>query len=92
MCGCAARAEVNELRPGEDLIMSRLTMCFTAILIVNASAVGAQTPSQPTAPKKMTAPADAQKMKACQAEAARKNIKMSERSKFVMDCMTAKAK
>ena len=31
-------------------------------------------------------------MRACEKQAADQNIKMNERSKFVMECMTGKAK
>jgi hypothetical protein len=50
----------------------------------------AQTPMKPTAPQKMTSPEEARKMRDCQKQAADRNIKMDERAKFVMDCMTAK--
>jgi hypothetical protein len=38
----------------------------------------------------MTSPHEAQNMRACEKQAADQNIKMDERSKFVMDCMTTK--
>ncbi len=44
----------------------------------------------PSARDKMTAPAQAAKMRACEQKAAQQNIKMHERSKFVMDCMKTK--
>jgi hypothetical protein len=69
--------------------MSRPLICFTAILILNANAAGAQTSIKSTAPQKMMSPAEARKMHACEAQAAQKKIKMTDRSKFVMDCMTA---
>ncbi len=50
----------------------------------------AQTSMKPTAPQKMTSPEEARKMRDCEKQAADRNIKMDERSKFVMDCMTAK--
>jgi hypothetical protein len=62
------------------------------MLVVSAGAALAQTPMQPTAREKMTSPEQALKMQDCEKQAAQKNIKMNERSKFVMDCMTAKAK
>ena len=45
---------------------------------------------KPSAPQKMMSPDEAQKMRDCEKQAAQNNIKMDERSKFVMDCMTAK--
>jgi hypothetical protein len=45
---------------------------------------------KPSAPQKMMSPNEAQKMRDCEKQAAQNNIKMDERSKFVMDCMTAK--
>jgi hypothetical protein len=45
---------------------------------------------KPSAPQKMMSPAEATKMHACEKQAADQNIKMDRRSKFVMDCMTAK--
>jgi hypothetical protein len=44
----------------------------------------------PTAPEKMSSPADKQKMKACEARAAAQNVPMDQRAKFVMSCMTHK--
>ncbi len=72
--------------------MPRSFLRFTAMLIFGAGAALAQTPMAPTAPAKMTTPEQARKMQACEKQAALQNIKMNERSKFVMDCMTAKAK
>jgi hypothetical protein len=45
---------------------------------------------KPSAPEKMMSPGEAKKMQACEKQAADRHIKMDERSKFVMDCMTAK--
>lgn len=45
---------------------------------------------QPSAPQKMTSPDQARKMRNCEEKAAQNNIKMSERSKYVMDCMKEK--
>jgi hypothetical protein len=50
----------------------------------------AQSSMKPSAPQKMMSPAQARKMRACEQQAAQDNIKMDERSKYVMDCMTAK--
>jgi hypothetical protein len=44
----------------------------------------------PTAPDKMTSPAARAKMKKCEARAAAENVRMDQRAKFIMDCMTAK--
>jgi hypothetical protein len=75
------------------LIMPRLAMMFFVVaLAFIASSSLAQTPTKPTAPEKMTSPAEAKKMRACEALAAQRNVKMDERAKFVMACMTAQAK
>ena len=50
----------------------------------------AQPSMKPSAPQKMMSPAEAQRMRACEKQAADQNVKMDERSKFVMDCMTAR--
>jgi hypothetical protein len=50
----------------------------------------AQSSMKPTAPQKMMSPAEAKIMRACEKQAADQNIKMDERAKFVMDCMTSK--
>jgi hypothetical protein len=52
----------------------------------------AQSSMKPSAPQKMMSPDEAERMHDCQKQAARNNIKMDERAKYVMDCMTAKAK
>jgi psiF repeat len=52
----------------------------------------AQSSMKPSAPQKMMPPDQAQKMRDCEKQAADQNIKLDERSKFVMDCMMAKAK
>jgi hypothetical protein len=45
---------------------------------------------KPSAPQKMMSPSEEQKMRACEKQAADQNVKKDERSKFVMDCLTAK--
>jgi hypothetical protein len=60
-------------------------------VVLGVSAAGAQG-MKPTAPEKMMSPQEEKIMRACQREAARQNIKMDARAKYVMDCMTAKAK
>ena len=75
--------------------MPRPIASFTAVivsLVFAAVAANAQTPMKPSAPQKMTSPEQARKMRDCEQQAAQNNIKMDERSKYVMDCMTAKAK
>ena len=69
--------------------MPRLVVLLTAV-IVGLGAALAQTPMKPSAPQKMMSPEEAQKMRACEKQAADQNIKMDERAKFVMDCMTKK--
>lgn len=65
---------------------------LAAALIIFTGAAGAQTPMKPTAPQKMMSPGEAKKMAACKKLAAERNVAMNERSRFVMDCMTGKAK
>ena len=69
-------------------------MLRTIVLLMAASLLCgpayAQSSMKPSAPQKMMSPAEAQKMRACKKQAADQNIKMAERSQFVMDCMTAK--
>ena len=67
-------------------------LALSASLVFAAGVALAQTPMKPSAPQKMMSPDEAKKMHACEQQAAQQNIKKSERSKFVMDCMTAKAK
>ena len=69
--------------------MPRLVVLLSAA-IIGAGAALAQTPMKPSAPQKMMSPEEAQKMHACEKQAADQNIKMDERAKFVMDCMTKK--
>jgi uncharacterized cupredoxin-like copper-binding protein len=59
------------------------------LLGVIAASASAQQPMKPTAPAKMTSERDQKKMKECEARAAAQNVPMNQRSKFVMDCMTA---
>jgi hypothetical protein len=73
--------------------MPRRTGLLAAVIVSMGLAAGAglaQTPMKPTAPQKMMPPSEAEKMHACEKQAADQNIKMSLRSKFVMDCMTKK--
>jgi hypothetical protein len=69
--------------------MSRLVALLMAVMVGLGAAL-AQTPMKPSAPQKMMSPEEAQKMHACEKQAADQNIKMDERAKFVMDCMTKK--
>ena len=55
-----------------------------------AGAAAAQDDMKATAAKKMTSPAQARRMRECEQKAARLNIKINERAKFVMGCMTEK--
>jgi len=57
---------------------------------LGVGAACAQSPMKPSAPQKMMSPAEARIMRACEKQAADQNVKMDERSKYVMDCMTAK--
>jgi hypothetical protein len=64
----------------------------TLSLGLGAAAANAQSSMKPSAPQKMMSPEEARKMRGCEQQAVQNNIKMDERSKYVMDCMTAKAK
>ena len=71
--------------------MPRHIALLTAVgfsLVCGAAA--AQSTMKPSAPQKMMSPDEAQKMRDCEKQAAQNDVKMDERSKFVMDCMTAK--
>jgi hypothetical protein len=73
--------------------MPRAIALLTAVTLslgLGAGAACAQPSMKPSAPQKMMSPAEAQKMRACEKQAADQNIKMDERSKYVMDCMTSK--
>lgn len=73
--------------------MPRLIALLTAAIVgLGVAAAAAAQTMKPSAPLKMMSPAEAKKMHACEKQAADQNIKMDERSKFVMDCMTAKVK
>jgi len=75
--------------------MGRPIIDFSAMTlgaIVLASGVCAQPSMKPTAPLKMMSPSERHKMQECQKQAAQRNIAMDERAKFLMDCMTDKAK
>ena len=61
---------------------------MAAIIGLACGAAAAQPAMKPSAPEKMMSPGEAKKMQACEKQAANQNIKMDERSKFVMDCMT----
>jgi len=63
---------------------------LTMTMALLGAAAHAQTPMKPTAPEKMMPPGEAEKMHACEKQAAEQNVKMDERAKFVMDCMTKK--
>ncbi len=67
-----------------------LLTAVTLSLAFGAGAATAQSSMKPSAPQKMTSPEEAKKMRDCEKRAAQNNIKMDERSKYVMDCMTAK--
>ena len=60
------------------------------MLCLFGAGADAQSAMKPTAPQKMMSPEEAKKMHACEKQAADQNIKMDQRSKFVMDCMTKK--
>jgi hypothetical protein len=65
--------------------MLRPVALLAAVMLNLAGASAyAQSPMKPSAPD------EAQKMRDCEKRAAANNIKMDERAKYVMDCMTAK--
>jgi len=81
------------LMPRATISISISAMALSVALVVSGAISGAraQAGMKPTAPQKMMSPREEQKMRECQQKAARQNVKMDERAKFVMDCMTAKA-
>jgi hypothetical protein len=70
--------------------MPRRIALLTAVTVSLACGAATAQPMKPSAPQKMMSPDETKKMRACEKQAADQNIKMDERSKFVMDCMTAK--
>ncbi len=69
-----------------------LLTAVTLSLMFGAVAAHAQSSMKPSAPQKMMSQNEARKMRECERQAAQNNIRKDERSKYVMDCMTAKAK
>ena len=63
---------------------------MVVLLMVAAGADVQAATTTPTAPEKMTSPAERQKMKACETQAAAQKVRMDQRAKFILDCMTAK--
>jgi hypothetical protein len=77
--------------------MPRLNMGFAALLaggFLVASAVAAeqQAPMTATAPEKMMPRGAGEKMRECDKEAVRQNIKMEDHARFVKDCVDKKMK
>ena len=71
--------------------MPRVIALLMAVTLgLGAGTACAQPSMKPSAPQKMMSPAEARKMRACEKQAADQNVKRDERSKYVMDCMTAK--
>ena len=70
--------------------MPRRIALLTAVTVSLVCGVAIAQPMKPSAPQKMMSPAETRKMRACEKQAADQNVKMDERSKYVMDCMTAK--
>lgn len=69
--------------------MTRAIALLTAAPL-GLSAAAAQSSMQPTAPQKMMSPAEAKKRNACEQRAADQQVKMDERAKFIMNCMTGR--
>ena len=70
--------------------MPRRIALLTAVTASLFCGAALAQPMKPSAPQKMMSSEEAKRMRACEKQAADRNIKMDERSKFVMDCMTAK--
>jgi hypothetical protein len=62
-----------------------LTLSFAG-----AATSAQSTTMKPSAPEKMTSPADEKRMHDCEQQAAANNIPMDQRAKHVMDCMTSR--
>jgi len=85
--GAIIRANFIDLRriAMPRVVLFLLTVILSLMLV--ADAASAQDNMKATAAKKMTSPDQARRMNACKQKAARENIPMSQRSKFIMDCM-----
>ena len=69
-----------------------ITLLTAATFAAAVFAAAAQTSMKPSAPQKMTSPAEAQKLRDCEKRAAADNVRMEERAKYLMDCLTGKPK
>jgi ABC-type transporter MlaC component len=65
-------------------------IALAMMLCLLGAIASAQSAMKPTAPQKMMSSEEAKKMQTCEKQTADQNVKMDERAKFVMDCMTAK--
>lgn len=76
-----------------ELAVTRLPRVWTGMMLglLLAASAAAQPGTKATAPDKMMPPAEKQRLDECQKMAARQNVRMDERAKFLMDCMKAKA-
>jgi hypothetical protein len=62
-----------------------------AVIVLMVGLLGvAMLPSAAGASEKMMSPDQKKKMAACERQAERQHIKMSDRAKFLMTCMTAR--
>lgn len=70
-----------------------VTVLFTALTLCLAHAASAQVPHmKATAPERMMPSDKAPKMRECEKQAEQQKIKMEDRSRFVNECVAARAK
>ena len=74
---------------GQSVMPRPVIVLATMMLSIICATAHAQS-MKPSAPDKMTSPDQARKMRGCKKQAEQNNIKMAERAKYVMDCMTKK--
>jgi hypothetical protein len=89
------RDHCRPFQRGKETVMRGSAAFFSALtvsLVLSAGAALAKDPMKPTAPAKMMSPDQQKKMHECEQLAAQRNIKMDERARFLMDCMTGKVK
>lgn len=77
------------MRPYQTLFYTALTF---AVLLVHPAPAQVVDRMKATAPEKMMPPERASKMRECEKRMEQQKIKMDDRSRFVNECVWAKAK
>lgn len=78
-------------RSASVTVVARVACVAGALGLLLAEAAAAEPVMQPTAPEKMMAPDQKERLAECQEEAARRNIAMDERAAFLMRCLKGDA-